>query len=107
MNRSSASLLAAAVAAVAALIAATPQGNVNSIGISLVRIEPGTFEMGVDSTPLPNSLTKGPSGVIYDRPYSFGDYDEAPVHKVTISRPFWMSAAEVTADQYRRFRLKR
>jgi formylglycine-generating enzyme required for sulfatase activity len=103
MNRSSA--IAAAIAtAVAAVIAATPSANVNSIGISLVRIEPGSFEMGVDSTPLPKELTKGPSGVIYDRPYNLGDYDEAPVHKVTISHAFWMSATEITAEQFRRFR---
>jgi formylglycine-generating enzyme required for sulfatase activity len=105
MNRRTAILSAAALAAaVAAVIAATPPGNVNSVGISLVRIEPGSFEMGVDSTPLPNELTKGPSGVIYDRPYALGDYDEAPVHKVTLSRPFWISATEITVEQFRRFR---
>jgi formylglycine-generating enzyme required for sulfatase activity len=105
MNRSTAILSAAALAAaVAVVIAATPPANVNSIGIALVRIAPGTFEMGVDSTPLPKELTKGPSGVIYDRPYDLGDYDEAPVHQVTISRPFWMSATEITAEQFRRFR---
>ncbi len=45
-----------------------PAGNVNSIGMVLVRIAPGSFEMGVDSMPIPKELLKGPSGVIYDRP---------------------------------------
>jgi formylglycine-generating enzyme required for sulfatase activity len=85
-------------------IAATPAVTTNSIGIELVTVEPGSFLMGVDSTPLPMELTKGPSGVIYDRPYNTGDYDEAPVHKVSISHAFRMSATEVTADEFRKFR---
>ena len=98
-------LVLAALIALATIISALPPaGSVNSIGMALVRIAPGTFQMGVDSTPLPNALIKGPSGVIYDRPSAAGDYDEAPVHKVTITRPFWMSATEVTVDQYRQFR---
>jgi formylglycine-generating enzyme required for sulfatase activity len=96
--------LLGAGAVIAALLAASPSGSVNSIGISLVRVEPGNFEMGVDSTPIPKELTTGPSGVIYDRPSNLGDYDEAPVHRVTISRAFSMSATEITADQFRRFR---
>jgi formylglycine-generating enzyme required for sulfatase activity len=105
MNRKAALPGALALAAAVAIaLAATPSGNVNSIGIALVRVDPGSFEMGVDSTPLPGELTKGPSGVIYDRPYNTGDYDETPIHKVSITRPFWMSAAEITADQFRRFR---
>ncbi len=98
-------LVLMALAALAAILAALPPaGSVNSIGMALVRIAPGAFEMGVDSTPLPAALTKGPSGVIYDRPSDAGDYDEAPVHKVTIAQPFWMSVTEVTVDQYRQFR---
>jgi formylglycine-generating enzyme required for sulfatase activity len=100
MNRGTAVL----AAVVAAGIAATPPGNVNSIGIVLVTVEPGHFEMGADPAPLPKELTAGPSGVIYDRPGSEGDYDETPVHKVTITRAFRMSATEVTAEQFRRFR---
>ena len=52
---------------------------VNSIGLKLVRIGPGSFEMG--------SATGG-------------DFDERPVHKVTIARPFLMGATEVTNAQY-------
>jgi formylglycine-generating enzyme required for sulfatase activity len=35
-----------------------------------------------------------------------GDWDEKPVHQVTISRPFRMSAREVTLPQYQQFRPK-
>ena len=87
------------------LIAAAATGvSVNSVGIALVRVAPGSFEMGVDSTPLPKSLTAGPNGVIYDRPTDLGDYDETPAHKVTITQPFWMSVTEVTIAQFRQFR---
>jgi formylglycine-generating enzyme required for sulfatase activity len=78
--------------------------NTNSIGMALVRIEPGSFEMGLDSAPIDAELRKGPVGVIYDRPSSGGDYDEVPVHKVTISKPFWISASEVTIAQFQQFR---
>ena len=54
---------------------------VNSLGMRLVRIEPGSFMMG--------SLD--------------GDFDERPVHRVTIGQPFWMSATEVTNAQYEAF----
>jgi formylglycine-generating enzyme required for sulfatase activity len=104
-SRSALPLFFAALIALAAIVLALPPpGTVNSIGMALVRIAPGTFEMGVDSTPLPNTLIKGPSGVIYDRPSDAGDYDEVPVHKVTITQAFWMSATEATVDQYRQFR---
>ena len=56
-------------------------GFINSIGMGLVRMHPGTFEMGS-----------------WD-----GEWDERPVHKVTISREFYMGMTEVTAEQYRLF----
>src|SRR5271157_1862442 len=93
------------LAAILCAIAAAPPGvTVNSIGMAMVRIEPGSFQMGVDSVPLPKELLKGPVGVIFDRPSDAGDYDEAPVHQVVITSPYWMSVTEVTVEQYRRFR---
>jgi formylglycine-generating enzyme required for sulfatase activity len=89
--------------AVFALLAADDSAT-NSLGMHLVKVAPGSFDMGVDSTPLPHTLIAGPSGVIYDRPSDEGDYDEVPVHKVTITEPFWMAAAEVTTEQYRQFK---
>ena len=58
----------------------------NSIGMEMLKIEPGSFIMG-------------------DEPDVF--WDEQPLHKVTISRPFFMSRTQVTVDQFRRFRKDR
>ncbi|HVW06991.1 MAG TPA: SUMF1/EgtB/PvdO family nonheme iron enzyme, partial [Bryobacteraceae bacterium] len=90
--------------ACAAWFVASAASTVNSIGMTLVRVPAGSFEMGVDSVPLPLELIKGPSGVVYDRTSNEGDYDETPVHRVTISHPFAMSATEVTVEQFRKFR---
>lgn len=56
----------------------------NSLGMTLIRVSPGVFQMGEDS------------------PYS--DWDETPVHEVNIARPFYISESETTIDQYRQFR---
>lgn len=53
----------------------------NSLGMKLVRIEPGSSIMGSDE----------------------GDWDERPVHDVTITRPFYMAATEVSNEQYEQF----
>jgi len=55
---------------------------VNSIGMKMVPIEPGSFMMG---------QAEG------------GDFDERPVHRVTITQPFYMSATEVTNAQFEQF----
>jgi formylglycine-generating enzyme required for sulfatase activity len=81
-----------------------PRESVNSIGMRLVRIEPGSFDMGVDSVPLPPELTSGLRGVSWDRPDGNGDYDESPVHRVTITQPLIIGATEVTVEQFRQFR---
>jgi formylglycine-generating enzyme required for sulfatase activity len=54
----------------------------NSLGMRLVRVEPGNFLMG--------SRAKG-------------DFDERPAHPVRISRPFYLGVSEVTNAQYERF----
>ena len=105
MRRKSPILFAAGlIIAVAAILAQSSEPRANSIGMALVRVAPGSFEMGVDSNPLPKELLKGVSGVTYDRTSDAGDYDETPVHKVSITQPFWMSATEVTVEQYRQFK---
>ena len=58
---------------------------VNSIGMRLVRIEAGSFEMGSKSG---------------------GDWDEYPAHKVEISQPLYMGETEVTNAQYEKFDAK-
>jgi len=59
---------------------------INSVGVKLIRIESGSSQMGQAG----------------DEKQC--DWDEQPVHKVTISKPFYMSETEVTIDQFRQFR---
>jgi formylglycine-generating enzyme required for sulfatase activity len=54
----------------------------NSLGMELVLIEPGNFQMGQNEG---------------------GDWDERPVHKVTITKPFSIAATEVTNSQYEQY----
>lgn len=81
------------------MMGGTPTGKTftNSLGITLVRIEPGTFTMGVGKMPLPAELTPELSHAVN------GDFDERPNHTVTISQPFYMGAHEVTNAQYEQF----
>jgi len=66
----------------------------NSLGMKLLRIEPGTFMMGLEEK-LPD-----------EAPQESREYDEMPRHKVTITQPFYMSETEVTIDQFRQFRVE-
>jgi len=61
-----------------------PGGAPNSVGIRMVRIEPGTFPMGSN---LKRDL-----------------WNEQPVHQVTISRAFFISETEITVEQFRQFK---
>jgi formylglycine-generating enzyme required for sulfatase activity len=70
--------------------------STNSIGINLIRIEPGSFTMG-ETHQVPASLG-GP------RYTERGDWDESPAHKVTISKPYYISETPVTIEQYRQFK---
>jgi formylglycine-generating enzyme len=53
----------------------------NSLGMKMVRVEAGSFVMGSED----------------------GEWDERPAHTVTIRRPFFMAATEVTNAQYEQF----
>jgi hypothetical protein len=80
-------LLLLAILQVAGLLscARTPDHEwVNSAGVRMIRIEPGTFFMG-DESPREDS------------------WDEAPLHEVTISSAFSISETEITLEQYRQF----
>jgi len=70
--------------------------HVNSIGMKLVRIEPGSFKMGWKQTPLPKAMA-------FLAHLHNGDFDESPVHNVTISKAFYTGAFEVTNAQYEQF----
>jgi formylglycine-generating enzyme required for sulfatase activity len=79
--------------------AATPQGlkkltlayEVNTLGMKLVRIEPGIFLMGLPAD-VERSLNKNPwYGPMYIQ------------HEVRLPRPFFMGAYEVTNKEYEQF----
>ena len=69
----------------------------NSIGMRFVRIEPGTFRMGSKNAALSDELTAGKA---YLRD---GDWDEQPVHQVTLTTPFYIGIFQVTNAQYEAF----
>ena len=81
------------------LVAGTAEPLTNSIGIQLVRIEPGTFTMGQNGPPVAGK------GDMATHPAEFGsaDWDEKPAHRVTLTRPFHMAVTEVTRGQFRKF----
>jgi formylglycine-generating enzyme required for sulfatase activity len=73
----------------------------NSLGMEFVRIESGTFLMG--------TMNELPAEILAATEFggtrkiwlpATGDYDERPVHKVTISKPFYMGVVEVTNQQF-------
>jgi formylglycine-generating enzyme required for sulfatase activity len=69
----------------------------NSIGMRMVRIPAGSFQMGNDRATDPKTLKQ-------HHLLTHGDYDEAPVHDVLISRDFYIGETEVTVDQFQQFR---
>ena len=74
--------------------ATQPEGNlhVNSIGMKLVRVEPGEFLMGQGDTP-PKTREL----------WNERDWDESPAHLVKITKPFYLGVTEVTNAQYEQF----
>lgn len=87
-----------ALLVVLASVAAAAAELTNSIGMKLVRIEPGSFLMGQDGPAADYHMNKHPAK------FDDADWDEKPVHKVTISVPFHIGATEVTLGQYRQFK---
>ncbi len=90
-----------ALAAMRAAVAETPVPPVmeNSLGMRFVRIPAGEFVMGSDEAP--ESLARAFPG--YD-PARFRQLaDEAPRHRVRITRAFYLGQHEVTVGQFRRF----
>jgi formylglycine-generating enzyme required for sulfatase activity len=76
----------------------------NSIGMRLVRIQAGEFMMGVNQTPLPESVVGRTGNIKAVASWRLsGDFDERPAHRVRISKPFYLGAFEVTNAQYERF----
>ncbi|MEJ6001067.1 formylglycine-generating enzyme family protein [Paucibacter soli] len=79
---------------------ATPAWT-NSLGMRFVTIPAGEFLMGSDESP--EALAEAYPQYPRERFLKLGD--EAPVHKVRITRAFQMGQHEVTVGQFRRFLL--
>lgn len=71
----------------------------NSIGMKLVLVPSGEFLMGSEETP--EQLAAAFPKYERDRFTSLGD--EAPVHKVRITKPFFFGQYEVTVGQFRKY----
>jgi formylglycine-generating enzyme required for sulfatase activity/tRNA A-37 threonylcarbamoyl transferase component Bud32 len=69
----------------------------NSLGMTLVRIEPGEFLMGSTKAQMDMLLKQFPDA----KREWFAE--EQPQHPVTITRPFYLAAHQVTVGQFRRF----
>lgn len=68
----------------------------NSVGMTLVRIPPGDFDMG-------SSDTDEDLRAAFPELVALELDDEHPVHRVRITQPFWIAAHETTLGQYREF----
>jgi len=68
----------------------------NGCGIKMLPIPAGSFLMG-EQRPVSKEMN-GPDWGDY------GNHDEVPVHKVTLTQAFYMSETEITAEQFGQFR---
>ena len=75
----------------------TPATFTNSLGMTMVRIEPGEFLMGSTKAQIDVLLKQFP-----DLRREWFD-SEQPQHLVKITRPFYLGAHQVTVGQFRRF----
>jgi formylglycine-generating enzyme required for sulfatase activity len=71
----------------------------NSIGMKLVLIPPGEFEMGSTKEFVEEELRLHGSDRLYRNPCLPG---EAPRHRVRITKPYWLGVTEVTQEEYQR-----
>lgn len=76
-----------------------PQVIENSLGMKFVRVPAGEFLMGSDESP--EALARAYPQ--YDRGRFEKLHDEAPVHRVRITRAFFLGQHEVTVGQFRSF----
>ncbi len=74
----------------------------NSIGMKLVLIPPGEFLMGTTDKEY-DRLMEVARGKPWARWFQRFARTETPAHRVTISKPFYLGATEVTVGQFRRF----
>jgi len=71
----------------------------NSLGMQFVKIPSGDFMMGTDENPDTMQIDYP----AYEHKRLLDLSDEAPAHKVTITKPFFMGKHEVTVGQFRQF----
>lgn len=77
----------------------SPKVIENSLGIRLALIPAGDFEMGSAES----AATLAKAYPQYELSRLLALQDEAPVHKVRITQPFYFGQYEVTVDQFERF----
>src|ERR1700722_17446135 len=71
---------------------------VTKSGIKMILVHKGRFKMG-------NDLPTDPAKLLQPKMLLDGDYDEKPVHDVTISNDYYMSETEITWQQMGHFRM--
>ena len=93
------SLWVGCVLLLSGLAQAAPEVVENSLGMKFVRIPASEFTMGSNATP--EDLAKRFPD--YDLPRLRKIDDEAPAHRVRITRDFYLGQHEVTVGQFRHF----
>ncbi len=83
----------------AAKASGVPAETTNSIGMKLVLVPAGEFQMG--SRESAEELAKAYKG--YGAPPADFFEDEYPLHRVRITKPFYLGVHEVTVGQFRQF----
>ena len=82
-----------------AAAAELPKQIENILGMKFVAIPSGEFLMGSDESP--DALARAFPQYDHERFLCLGD--EAPVHKVRITKPFYLGRCEVTVGQFKKF----
>ena len=72
-------------------------GYRNTIGIQMVAIQPGSFAMG---QPKRHTKLRTPWSQEKD---TGADWDEQPIRNITLTKPYYMAATEVTNAQFEQF----
>ena len=78
---------------------ATPAAIENTLGMKFVLVPAGEFVMGSDESP--DVLLRAYPQYERRRVEELGD--EAPVHRVRITQPFYLGQFEVSVGQFRKF----